>query len=96
MVILLGRSRLEMVFILFRNEAVVTEELAMSCSKRRWEAVRLTENGSLSCGLALDMGREDGVGTLAGAFLSEEADACYKHKKGGRSAHPALPGTHPI
>lgn len=81
--ILFGRSRLEMVFILFRNEAVVTEELAMSCSKRRWEAVRLTANGSLSCGLALDTGREGGVRTLTGAFLSGEAGACYKHKKGG-------------
>lgn len=50
-VILFSRLRLEMVFILLRNEAVVTEELAMSCSKRRREAVRLTKNGSLGCGL---------------------------------------------
>lgn len=85
-----------MLFILFRNEAVVTEELAVSCSKRCWEAVGLPENGSLGCGLAPDVGREDGVGPLAGAFLSEEADACYKHKKGGGPAHAALPGTLPI
>ena len=62
MVILFSSSSLEMVFILFRNEAVVTKELAMSCSKSHWEAIRLRENGSLDCGLALDMGREDGSG----------------------------------
>ena len=79
-VILFGRSRLEMVFILVGNEAGVTEELAMSRSKRHREATRLTKNG---CGLTLDPGREVGVETLEGDFLSEEVDACYKHKKGG-------------
>lgn len=81
--ILFGRSKLEMMFLLFRNEAVVIEELATSCSKRHREAIRLTKNGSLGCGLTRDLGRENGLETLAGAFLSEEVDACYKHKKGG-------------
>ena len=53
------------VFILFGNEAVDTEVLAGSCSKRHWEATRLSEGGGLRCGL--DLGGEDAVGTLAGA-----------------------------
>lgn len=63
------------------NEAVDIEEPVRSCSKRRWEASGLSEGGVLCCGLDLGMGGGDGAGTLAGAFLFEEVDSCYKHKE---------------
>lgn len=61
------------------KEAVDMELRAGSCSKRHGEAIRLSEWPALCLDWVVQ--GQDGVGTLAGAFLFEEVDSCSKHKE---------------
>lgn len=60
-----GRPRGDPVFTLLRNEAEDLEDLAGSCSQRRWEAARQREVAAC-CGVGPGHGKVL-AGTLTGA-----------------------------